>query len=46
MSFDNLDLNINNYSLDDLLSLFNLPFDFDEEAFKTSKKNSVNDTSG
>ena len=38
MSFDNLDLNINSYSLDDLLSLFNLPFDFDEEGLKRAKK--------
>ena len=38
MSFEDMDLNIDNYSLNDLLELFNIPFDFDEEHLKQVKK--------
>ena len=37
MSFEDMDLNIDNYSLNDLLELFNIPFDFDEEHLKQVK---------
>jgi hypothetical protein len=33
-----LDLNINNYSLEDILSLFKLPLNFDENGLKQAKK--------
>ena len=33
-----LDLNINNYSLEDILNLFNLPINFDENGLKQAKK--------
>jgi hypothetical protein len=33
-----LDLNINNYSLEDILNLFNLPIKFDENGLKQAKK--------
>ena len=35
---DNLDLDINNYDLDDLLNLFNLDYNFDENDLKKTKK--------
>lgn len=35
---ENLDLNIDNYSLDDILSLFHLESDFSEEQLKEAKK--------
>jgi len=35
---ENLDLNIDNYSLDDILQLFRLPSDFDEADMKNAKK--------
>ena len=38
MSFENLDLDIENYSLDELLCLFNIPFDFTRKDLKTAKK--------
>ena len=34
----NIDLNINNYDLDDILNLFNINYDFNEEDLKNSKK--------
>ena len=34
----NLDLNIDNYSLEDILNLFNLPYDFTEFDLKEAKK--------
>ena len=45
MSLADIDLNIDNYSLDDLLQLFKLPLDFQEEDLKRAKKNSTYDTS-
>tara|TARA_B110000008_G_C16965472_1_gene561809 strand:+ start:401 stop:1282 length:882 start_codon:yes stop_codon:yes gene_type:complete len=33
-----VDLNLNNYELDDLLGLFNLSYNFDEEELKNAKK--------
>ena len=38
MSLEDIDLNIDNYSLDDLLQLFKLPVDFQEEDLKRAKK--------
>lgn len=38
MSHENIDLNIDSYSLDDLLSLFKIPYDFDEEDLKKAKR--------
>ena len=38
MSFEEIDLNIDNYSLNDLLELFKIPFDFEEEDLKRVKK--------
>lgn len=38
MSFNNLDLDIENYSLDELLSLFNIPFDFSRKDLKIAKR--------
>ena len=35
---DNIDLDINNYSLDDILKLFHIDFHFGEEELKKSKK--------
>ena len=35
---DGFDLNINNYSLEDLLSLFNLNYNFDEDDLKKAKR--------
>lgn len=35
---ENLDLNIDNYSLEDILNLFNLPYDFTEVDLKEAKK--------
>ena len=35
---NDLDLNINNYSLEDILKLFNLPINFDENGLKHAKK--------
>ena len=35
---DGFDLNINNYSLEDLLSLFNLNYNFDEDDLKRLKR--------
>jgi hypothetical protein len=36
--FENMDLDINNYSLDDLLKLFKLSYNFTEEELKKTKK--------
>ena len=33
-----LDLNLDNYELEDLLSLFQLPYNFDKEQLKSAKK--------
>ncbi len=38
MSLEDIDLNIDNYSLDDLLQLFKLPLDFNEEDLKRAKR--------
>jgi len=38
MSLGDIDLNIDNYSLDDLLELFKMPGDFDEEHLKRAKR--------
>lgn len=38
MSFEDIDLNIDNYSLNDLLELFKIPFDFEEDDLKRVKK--------
>ena len=38
MSHENIDLNIDNYSLDDLLSLFKIPYDFGEDDLKQAKR--------
>ena len=38
MSLEDIDLNIDNYSLDDLLQLFKLPLDFHEEDLKRAKR--------
>lgn len=38
MELNCLDLDINNYNLDELLSLFDLPFDFDENDLRRTKK--------
>lgn len=38
MSHENIDLNIDSYSLDDLLSLFKIPYDFEEEDLKKAKR--------
>jgi len=38
MSFEDIDLNIDNYSLQDLLNLFQIPFEFQEEDMKKAKK--------
>jgi hypothetical protein len=35
---ENMDLNINNYNLDDILKLFNLKHDFGEEEMKYAKR--------
>jgi hypothetical protein len=35
---NNIDLNIDNYELKDLLELFNLPYDFNEDDLKKTKK--------
>lgn len=35
---DNFDLNINNYSLNDLLNLFHLPYNFTKEEIRQAKK--------
>ena len=35
---DNFDLNLNNYSLNDLLNLFHLPYNFDKEQLRQAKK--------
>ena len=35
---ESFDLNINNYDLNDLLNLFNIPFDFDNSHLKTCKR--------
>ena len=35
---ENLDLDINNYNLNDLLNLFQLPMNFSEEHLKNAKK--------
>jgi hypothetical protein len=35
---DQLDLNIDNYNLEDILKLFNLEYDFDKEGLKNAKK--------
>ena len=35
---DNLDLDINNYELEDLLNLFKIPMDFDESDLKKAKQ--------
>ena len=35
---DNFDLNINNYSLNDLLNLFHLPYNFTREQLRQAKK--------
>ena len=37
-SFKNLDLDINNYDLNDILNLFKLEIDFDENDLKQAKK--------
>ncbi len=38
MSFEDMDLNIDNYSLNDLLDLFKIPFDFEEKHLKQVKR--------
>lgn len=38
MSFEDMDLNIDNYSLNDLLDLFKIPFDFEEPHLKQVKR--------
>ena len=38
MDLENLDLNIDNYNLTDLLQLFNLDFNFNEDELKHAKK--------
>ena len=38
MSLEDIDLNIDNYSLDDLLELFKLELDFGEEDLKLAKR--------
>ena len=38
MDFDTMDLDINNYDLNDLLKLFNLDYNFNEENLKQAKK--------
>ena len=35
---DDLDLDLNNYELDDILNLFKLDYNFDEAALKQAKK--------
>lgn len=40
-----MDLNINNYDLDDILNLFKMPKNFDEEDIKRAKKNSFKNPS-
>ena len=35
---ENFDLDINNYSLNDLLNLFHLPYNFTKEELRQSKK--------
>jgi len=35
---NNVDLNINNYNLNDILNLFKIPYDFDETDLKKAKK--------
>jgi len=37
-NMEQLDLNIDNYNLEDILKLFNLDYDFDKEALKQAKK--------
>lgn len=34
---DNLDLNIRNYSLEDIVNLFHIPINFNREHLKTAK---------
>ena len=34
---DDFDLNLNNYSLNDLLNLFHLPYNFDKEQLRQAK---------
>ena len=38
LNMNNIDLNIDNYELKDLLELFNLPYDFNEDDLKQTKK--------
>jgi hypothetical protein len=38
MNYNSLDLDINNYNLDELLSLFDLPINFDENDLRRTKK--------
>ena len=35
---ESLDLNIENYNLEDVLNLFKIPYDFDENDLKNAKK--------
>ena len=35
---EDLDLDLNNYELEDLLNLFKLPYNFSEEQLKSAKK--------
>ena len=35
---DNLDLNLNHYSIDDILNLYNLDYNFNKNDLKTIKK--------
>jgi hypothetical protein len=42
---DTLDLNIDNYHLDDILNLFNIHLPFEEEDLKVAKKKSTQNSS-
>ena len=42
---DAIDLNINNYDLQDVLNLFNINMDFNEDDLKNCKKKSMYDSS-
>ena len=41
-----VDLDINNYNLEDILNLFRIPINFDEKRFKTSKTSRFKNSSG
>ena len=42
MNHDDFDFDLNNYSLQELLKLFNLSYDFDEPDLKNAKKIALN----